>query len=129
MRKELLSGCVCGAYCRFYRPSKNEDLACMGFTIAERMFEDALPAALPEPPADKDNPEMPSDETAALLRRDLCRICPFAENDCDFSELQRQGASSVREAGTVPCGGFLFLGRLIDKKVIDGKDISQVIQD
>ena len=130
MKSEALSRGLCKAYCQFYKPSQEEDLACMGFIVVERLFERGLPVlshALPEPAAETAEIGMPWAETTVMLMDQICRVCPFSESDCDFIDCHRSSAVKVQQSGAIPCGGFLFLGRLIDKKVIDIKDIDQVI--
>jgi hypothetical protein len=130
MKNKALSRGLCKAYCQFYKPAKDEDLACMGFIVAERLFERGLPVlshALPGPPAETAEIGLPLPETIVMLIARICRVCPFFESDCDFIDFHKRGAVNVQQPGAIPCGGFLFLGRLIDKKLIDIKDINQVI--
>ena len=102
----------------------------MGFIIAERLIERGLLLpflACPGPSAEKDKIGMPGYETTLMLISRICTVCPFSENDCDFTDVHRRGASATQQVSAMPCGCFLFLGRLIESKVIDIKDINQVI--
>ena len=97
----------------------------MGFIVAERLFEKFSPESLllSEPPHDRSEPELPSEETVRMLAEQICAACSFAEHDCDFIENWRQGASAGSQC-IIPCGGFLFLGWLLDKRIIDIRNIS-----
>jgi len=130
MKSEALSTELCKAYCQYYKTSKEEDLACMGFIIVERLIERGLlppSLACPAPSAETDEIWMPGYETTVILISQICTVCPFSENDCDFIDVHRRGASHTQQVSAMPCGGFLFLGRSIESKVIDIKYINQVI--
>ena len=130
MKSGALSRELCKAYCQYYKTSKEEALACMGFIIVERLIEQGLlvpSLACPGPSAERDEIGMPRYETTLMLISQICTVCPFSENDCDFIDVHRRGVSDTQQVSAIPCGGFLFLGRLIESKVIDIKDINQVI--
>ena len=101
----------------------------MGFIIAERLAEWGLPISfhISGPLSDKGGTEMPGEETTVLLKNQICTVCPFYENDCDFISFHRHNTPDARQVNAMPCGGFLFLGRLIDRKIIDIRDVNQVI--
>ena len=130
MKSGSLAGEICKGYCQYYKPSRDEEIACMGFIIAERLAAWGLPISFPVisgPLSDKGETEMPGEETTVLLKNQICTVCPFYEKDCDFIRFHRHNAPDARQVKAMPCGGFLFLGRLIDGKVIDIRDINQVI--
>jgi len=130
MKSGSLTSEICKGYCQYYKPSKDEEIACMGFIIAERLAEWGLPISFPVAPgplSDKAEAEMPGEETTALLRNQICTVCPFYEKDCDFIRFHRHNAPDVQQVKAMPCGGFLFLGRLLDMEIIDIRDINQVI--
>lgn len=56
--------------------------------------------------------------TEALLRGKLCVCCPFVAQDCDFAG---QGEDAP------PCGGFLFLSRIIEDGVLSVDDIPETL--
>lgn len=129
MKSGTLSKGLCETYCRYYKPSKEEDLACMGFIVTVRLVEQGFPLFAPEQLAtvsEKRGPEMPCDETAEALRNKVCAVCLFQENDCDFMDFHRSGQSAGQQAVPWPCGGFIYLGLLLDRKSIDIEDINQV---
>jgi hypothetical protein len=102
----------------------------MGFIVAERLVESGISvpmAAVSAGRADEGTTETPREKTAGLLRNQLCLVCPFCENDCDFIDLYKRNSPDALQTGVKPCGGFLFLGRLLDMKIIDIRDINQVI--
>jgi hypothetical protein len=102
---------LCHNFCPYYKASRDEELACLGFTVIERLIGKGwtLPFATP----DKGFQE----STKKALLEALCAACPFFERDCDF----------VTGAGRPPCGGFTLLGRLLDKKEIHIDDIKNII--
>ena len=122
---------VCHTYCRYYKPAQDDDLACMGFLVTEKLIARGFPVSSPDisgPQTKTDKIIMPNNKTAGHLRDQICKVCPFSENDCDYIDSHRSGLSVPIEGNPAPCGGFIFLGLLIDRKVIDINDISQVIQ-
>jgi len=130
MKSGSLTSEICKGYCQYYKPSKDEEIACMGFIIAERLVEWGLPISSPVisgPLSNKGETEMPGEETTVLLRNQICTVCPFYEDDCDFIGFHRLNAPDAQQVKAMPCGGFLFLGRFIDSKIIDIRDINQVI--
>lgn len=102
----------------------------MGFVVAERLFKGGLPVSSPELPIAADDAvaiAMPGDEVKEMLRKQLCIVCPFYEDGCDFIDFYRKAPSDTKTAHPMPCGGFLFLGLLLEKQIIAMKDINQVI--
>ena len=55
--------------------------------------------------------------TAEDLRKVLCPACPFYEGDCDFI---------LQEGDALPCGGFIFLGLLIERGIICIDDVRNI---
>jgi hypothetical protein len=121
---------LCRKYCFYYKPSKKENSACMGFIIAEKLFEVCPAESLllsPEPLFDRAKPELPPEEIVRKLAGQICPPCPFAEHDCDFMENWKKGASGSSSRLT-PCGGFLFIGILLDRKILELEKLKKVIQ-
>ena len=80
---------LCGAFCKYYKPSKKEDLACKGFLVVERLIRKGT--------------RIPFDDRASILPvstqetliGNMCVSCPFYAEDCDF----------VQHRELPPCGG------------------------
>ncbi|MDA8098008.1 MAG: hypothetical protein M0042_00115 [Nitrospiraceae bacterium] len=92
---------VCRNFCAYYKPGKNEDLACQGFIVVEHIVkkgsslrrEKSEPLSVPDP------------VVLQKLKDRVCIQCPFREQDCDF----------ILSGGTAPaCGGFTLLAHLLD---------------
>lgn len=99
MEKDSLIENVCRNYCRYYKPSKDEELACKGFLIIERLIRDEKELTFEKSEAVLD----PSAEET--LVKNMCVACPFFPEDCDFS---------LKREGSFPCGGFVVVGRLVE---------------
>lgn len=110
--KEGIQKNLCQTFCPYFKPSKEEGLACRGFLVVEKLLKKGL-----EIPFDKKD-KKPGTKTQKTLIRNLCVSCPFYESDCDFV-LQKQGAP--------PCGGFILLGHLLEKSIIHIDDIKNII--
>jgi len=102
---------LCRNFCPYYKPSQDEELACLGFTVIEKLI--GRGRAISFDAQDKGFEE----RTQKTLLEVLCAACPFFENDCDF----------VTGSSHSSCGGFTLLGRLLDKKVIHIDDIKNII--
>lgn len=121
MNKEELLELLCARYCVFYKPGKDEELACKGFYILEKLLEEQK-----EVPAKAKKIEL-SMKTEDDLFRVICRCCPFFGQDCDFAAWKRGESGNEARAAVNPCGGFLCLGYCIDCGTIDIQDINRVI--
>jgi hypothetical protein len=105
--KPDLTKTVCLQLCSYYKPGKNEELACRGYLILERLVQQGVPVG-------RKKAEQPRDRTGdELLARVLCMACPFHEQDCDFME----------NRALPPCGGFLLLAQLLATKDISIEDV------
>ena len=105
--KPDLTQTVCLPLCSYYKPGRNEELACRGYLVLERL-------ALHGVPMRGAKAEQPRDRTGdALLVHTLCMACPFHEQDCDFME----------NSALSPCGGFLLLAQLLATKDISIEDV------
>jgi hypothetical protein len=103
---------LCLKFCPYYKPSKDEELACMAYIVLERLMEkgDKIPFEKPG--------KAVATSTVETLAENLCVVCPFHENDCDFAE---------RKENALPCGGFTLLGHLIEEKIILIDDIMNAV--
>jgi hypothetical protein len=97
---------VCLRFCSYYKPGRNEELACQGYLVLERLALHGAPlSGAKAEPRDRTGEE--------LLVRTLCLSCPFREHDCDFMENRI----------LPPCGGFLLLAQLLAAKEISIEDV------
>ena len=102
---------LCRNFCPYYKPSKDEELACLGFAVIERLIGKGWKIPF-------DTPDKGCEErTKRVLLEVLCTACPFFENDCDF----------VTGSRHPPCGGFTLLILLLEKKFIHIDDIKNII--
>lgn len=99
---------LCRNFCEYYKPSKDEGLACKGFQIVDKLTEEGLEISFK-----KSGRKIKRDTEEALILN-MCKSCSFYENDCDFV---------MKKAVYLPCGGFIFLGQLIEMDIIGIDDI------
>ena len=109
-KKEHLIQRLCLPFCCYYKPGKNEELLCRGAAVVERLL-----LAGKRLPADEKSLKAPDRSATELMLRRLCRACEFREHDCDFVE---DGKSS-------PCGGFVFLSKLLASGAITAEDLGE----
>lgn len=102
MNKADIRNKLCRNFCKYYKPSKKEEFACIGFLAIERLIGRGKRIPFR---AFKERMHLLTQE---VLIKNLCVLCPFYEDDCDF----------VRQKGAPPCGGFLLLGHLLETKAI-----------
>lgn len=108
---------ICRQYCAYYKPGKKEETVCMGLTVARKIAEkrenirEIITAA---GPAVNSSVESPRIETRDILTENVCGVCPFEREDCDFAD---------GKEGALPCGAYIFLVRLADAAVITAADL------
>ncbi len=127
---------ICRKFCHYYKPSKDEELACLGFTVAERLMKKGIKCLFEMPV------RRPYPDTEDILVRSMCGRCPFYEEDCDYAMEYRgqkynedaRSESHTYEEGIrnckgtpPPCGGFIFLGLLLELKIISIDDITNMV--
>lgn len=98
---------LCLKFCSYYKPGKNEELACKGYMVVERLFREGKNLVL-ESKGRESNPVL-----AERMVKTLCIACDFHEQDCDF----------MQDRAARPCGGFVLLERLLGSGVITMEDI------
>ena len=121
MEKEGLVELLCVRHCSFFKPGKDEELACKGFFILNNLLEEGW-----EVPAEAKKILL-SMKTEDDLFRVICRCCPFFGEDCDFAAWKRGESRNVAREAVIPCGGFLCLGHYIDHGTVDIQDVNRVI--
>jgi hypothetical protein len=103
----LLDKTICLKFCAYYKPGKNEALACRGYTVVEQLMREGRAIGF-------QGSERTFDAaTAEMLSHKMCKTCDFHEHDCDFM-LDRTAS---------PCGGFVLLAQLLGSGVITMRDI------
>ncbi len=106
-KKRSIQTAICAPFCAYYKPGKNEELACRADGIAERLIRSGI--VLPAGKADRSFDRA----RAETLVEALCRACDFREDGCDF----------MMDRMAPPCGGFVLLARLLESGVIEIEDI------
>jgi hypothetical protein len=98
---------LCLKFCPYYKPGKNEELACKGYMVVERLLREGKSIKF----------ERSSSESGPVLSdrivKALCLTCDFHEQDCDF----------MQDRAARPCGGFVLLAQLLGSGVITIEDI------
>jgi hypothetical protein len=105
--KPDLTQAVCLRLCSYYKPGRNEELACRGYLVLERLAQQGILID------NKNTDHLRDGAGEEPLVQALCMACPFHEQDCDFME----------NSALPPCGGFLLLMQLLGKKKISIDDV------
>ncbi len=108
---------VCRDFCSYYKPSKDEELACRGFTVIERLILRGMEIVPEKSARHFHSVQFRDNDIGRGLIRKVCQKCPFYEKDCDFAE---------EKAGALPCGGFILLAHLIESAMIGIDDIENI---
>ncbi len=98
---------LCLKYCAYYKPGKNEALACRGYVVVERILHEGKNLVL------DDHRRKFEPAAGELIVTTMCTACDFYEHDCDF--MQNRAAR--------PCGGFVLLEQLLGAGAITIEDI------
>lgn len=102
---------LCMSLCQYYKPTKDNALACMGFLVADHFVRKGRQFSFQKPVL---TPDIESDRT---LINFICMKCPFYEGDCDFI-LGTQKA--------LPCGGLMLIKYLYDSRIISLDDLDEI---
>ncbi len=102
---------LCAQFCAYYKPSKNEELACRGFVEVRSLLEEGKHISF-----HKRGGEVQPSTVNALVKK-ICRVCQFRKEDCDFI---------LKDRMAPPCGGFSFLGYLADDGTISIDDVGKM---
>ena len=98
---------LCFKFCSYYKPGKNEELACKGYRVVERLLREGKSLVL------ENNSDESSLFPADRIVNVLCSACDFHEKDCDF----------MQDRTARPCGGFVFLAQFLGSGAITIEDI------
>ncbi len=98
---------VCLKYCSYYKPGKNEELACRCSLVVEQIMHSGKPRV---PGTFKKEHDHSAAET---IIQKICRECDFYERDCDF----------MQDPAAPPCGGMVVLTQLLRLKKISVDDL------
>ena len=96
-KKAPLIKTLCLKYCAYFKPDKNEKLACRGYHVVERLMQKGRPVTLEKTGLSADT------KVTGQLVQALCSACSFREHDCDF----------FHDLVSNPCGGFTLLSQLL----------------
>jgi len=91
---------LCRNFCQYYKPGRNEELACQGFVVVHRLIGKGKPLSQEKPR----RTAVPDARTVEGLKGRVCAACSFHEADCDF--ILSGGRAS-------PCGGYALLYHLL----------------
>lgn len=95
---------ICLHYCSYYKPGKNEELACGAYLVAERLLREGLQHNFRKPP----RPYEPFEMLSGAVVQEVCAACDFRSDGCDF----------ILDGKSPPCGGFLFLVQVLAEGLI-----------
>ncbi len=98
---------ICLNFCSYYKSGSNEELACRGYLVVERLVQEGKGVVF-EPSGSKCGPA-----DCEKLAEKLCGPCDFRKDGCDFAV----------DRTSPPCGGFLLLTQLLAEGRITVGDI------
>jgi hypothetical protein len=104
MKNGALASSLCAEYCVFYRPEKDEELACKGYLVVRRLVEQERDLF-----SERGHGSLSIEAEDALFHA-MCRECAFFGGDCDFASWKRGESPRTSREAVKPCGGFLLLG-------------------
>jgi len=103
---------LCGVFCRFYKPFREQPRKCFGFDILKKLietkkieFNNILEISI-------ENFRNMNNE---LLGEIVCIPCPFRIEGCDFRD------NAVK--GKHPCGGYAILDILLESGRLHHNDL------
>jgi hypothetical protein len=103
---------ICLNYCVYYKPGKDENLACLGFLVIEKILEEGMTLDLEK------RRDAAGSEAERMLVREMCLRCPFYPEDCDYI---------IEKGDAAPCGGFVALRGLIQERCITLREVGDAI--
>ena len=108
MKDPSLVQSLCVRYCAYYKPGKNEELACKGYAVMERLMRSNRRIVFEQ------YGHSPDSAVMEMLVQKMCMSCDFHEQDCDF----------IQDRTALPCGGFVLISRLLGSGVITLEEIT-----
>jgi len=104
---------ICRNFCTYYKPGKNEELACQGFVVVHGIISRGK----------RISQERPNRLAAAdgriieMLKDRVCGVCEFHADGCDFI---------LTSGGASPCGGFALLSHLFASGELEPEDLDTI---
>ncbi|MEK6581389.1 MAG: hypothetical protein AABY50_07490 [Nitrospirota bacterium] len=111
MRSNIVKN-LCKKRCKYYKPSKDNELACKGFTVIEKLIKNGKEISF-----NKSGKKLNA-STEKKLIEGMCVACSFYEDGCDFA---------ARKKDAAPCGGFILLGYLLNEDIINMDDMKNIL--
>lgn len=108
MKTSSLVQTLCVPFCVYYKPGKNEELACKGYAVLERLMQGGRRIDCER------CGQAPATTVSDLLVQKMCMSCDFHEQDCDF----------MQDRTAAPCGGFVLISQLLGSGAIAPDEIS-----
>lgn len=102
---------ICRNFCVYYKPGKDEELACLGYLVTKALMAKAGGLVLTEVTGE-------AAEAEGMLVKTMCLHCPFHAADCDYI---------LKSGDAVPCGGFVALKGLLRDNIIAIAEIAEAI--
>ena len=103
---------LCRNFCQYYKPGKNEELACQGFVVVHRLIEKGRRLSQEKPR----RTAAPDARTIEGLKERVCTACSFRAADCDF----------ILSGGTAsPCGGYALLFHLLGRGDLTREELDE----
>ena len=109
-KKSADAAALCINFCTYYKPGKNEELACQGLIAVQRIMARGKTLSL----ARREHAAAPDARTIDGLKVRVCAACEFRGADCDF----------ILTGGRAdPCGGMALLMQLLGSGELSLDDI------
>jgi hypothetical protein len=103
---------LCENFCAYYKPGKDEELACLAFMIVKGLIRKGMRITLEKRGRSLDQ------GSSRALSENICPTCPFYEDGCDFA---------AGKAASQPCGGYILLAQLIGSGAIAVDDLQNMV--
>ena len=111
MKKAGAEDLICKKHCVYFKPERKEDERCRGYHVASFIFQE-----LPFPDNANLTRNFDPSFRKSFLYKHVCSDCPFLIDGCDFT-------SPEPPPNCLPCGGMVFLSKLLNKAILTQDDI------